>query len=161
MVKIDNDHTASTNFMPAGSTRLIEGDAFTMHLATGSRLSAGNEPSTRVSRLPSTNQRMTSRIKRSAALQEQNAMYQTHPTLTSAVAEMRRQDLLTQAEQARRVQSARTGTDRTSRVTAVVAVARRQVGNALVRTGERVQGVSHAESAASTLPATGALRGAR
>ena len=161
MVKIDNDHTAPTNFTPAGSARLIEGDTFTMHLATGSRLSAGNELSTRASRLPSTNQKMTSRIQRSAALQEQHAMYPTHPTLTSAVAEMHRQDLLTQAEQARRVQSARTGTDRTSRVTAVVATLRLQVGNALVRTGERIQGVSHAESAASNLPVTSALRGVR
>ncbi len=85
-------------------------------------------------------------------------MYQTHPTLTAAVAEMRRRDLLAEAEQERRIAATQTGPQRGSRVTTVVAIARRQVGYALVRTGERVQGVSRAEGAANGLPATGALR---
>ena len=88
-------------------------------------------------------------------------MYQMDPTMQSAVAEMRRRDLLAEAERERRASAGRTETERVSRVTAVVAVARRQVGNALVRTGERVQGVNHADGAASALPATGVLRPVR
>ncbi len=106
----------------------------------------------------STHRPITVRIHGSTALQEQSAMYQIHPTLSSAVAEMRRRDLLAEAENDRRIAANRIGTEWRSRVTTIVTIARRQVGSALVRTGERVQGASHAEGAASSLPATGVLR---
>ncbi len=161
MVKPDHDRTRLTLIKPAGVVRLIQGDAFTMRPATDSRLSARSEFPARVSRPTSIHRTTEGRVHRPAALKEQTAMYQIHPTLSSAAAEMRRRDLLAEAEQERRITASRTGTERVSRVTAVVAIARRQVGNALVRTGERVQGASHADGAANGLPATGVLRAVR
>ncbi len=158
MVKLDHTRTRLTIIQPARVVRLIQGDAFTMRPATDLRLSARSELAGRGSRPTSTHRTTDGRVHRSAALKEQTAMYQIHPTLSSAVAEMRRRDLLAEAEQERRISAIRTGAERRSVVTTVVAIARRQVGSALVRTGERVQGVSRAETAANGLPAPGALR---
>ncbi len=161
MVKLDHDRTRLTIIKPARVVRLIQGDAFTMRPATDLRLSARSELAGRGSRPTSTHRTTDGGVHRSAALKEQTAMYQIHPTLSAAVAEMRHRDLLAEAEQERRISASRTGTERVSRVTAIVAITRRQVGNALVRTGERVQGASHADGEANALPGTGVLRPVR
>lgn len=108
-------------------------------------------------------QRMTRRAFGSTMPREHTAMYSVHqgPSLPHLYAEARRQELLAEAEQARRVsQLAPRGASRRSGVASAVAMVRRQVGSALVRAGERVQGVG-GEPARDALPSIGTLRAAR
>jgi len=82
--------------------------------------------------------------------QERHAM--TYQPLTYMHAEARRQHMLAEAEHERTIAQAR-ATTRTDRGSAAIAALRRQIGTALVQTGERLQGVRVAGAAEPELDA--------
>lgn len=86
----------------------------------------------------------------------------TYQPLTYLTAEARRQQMMAEAEMARSVAQAQPA--RTARPAAIVAAVRRQIGTALVQTGERLQGAGTApelEVELDTNPSGGVLRLAR
>ena len=86
-------------------------------------------------------------------------MYTIHQaaSLEHTYADMRRRDLMAEAEQARRLALAASTATRRSVVAVAVAALRRQVGVALVRVGQRVHGAEPADG----LPTVRTLRTAR
>ena len=98
----------------------------------------------------------------SAASKEPTTMYAAHqgPNLNYLHAVARREEMLAQAEQIRRVAQAERAARRRSPVAAAVAALRLGVGIALVRVGQRVQGAG-GRAAADTLPSIATLRAAR
>ena len=95
----------------------------------------------------------------SATPRERTAMYTIHQvtSLPHAYADMRRRDLMAEAEHARRLALAVDAATRRSVVAVAVAALRRQVGVALVRAGQRVHGAEPADA----LSTVGTLRTAR
>ena len=99
-------------------------------------------------------------ISRHRRYEERSAM--TYQPLTDLYAENRRQDLVAEAEHARTIARARA--TRTDRGPATIVALRRQIGTALVQTGERLQGARGAGAADLELdadPTAGVLRLAR
>lgn len=78
----------------------------------------------------------------------------TSPNLHFAHAEFRRQEMLAEAERARRLAQA---APKASRRPFGLAAMRLQLGSALVRAGQRLQGAGAAEPA-DAFPAVGSLR---
>jgi hypothetical protein len=146
------DERANIRLLPPSTRRpSTTGDDRAMHLtlvptATGGR--AGFPRTTTDTR----------RAPGSAVPKEPTAMYSVHQghSLPYLYAESRRRDMLAEAEQARRLAQAASVAPRRFAVAAL----RRQVGAALVRAGQRVQGVG-AGQPADALPTIGTLRGAR
>lgn len=99
-------------------------------------------------------------ISRHHRYEERSVM--TYQPLTYLTAEARRQQMMAEAEMARSVAQAQPA--RTARPAAIVAAVRRQIGTALVQTGERLQGAGTApelEVELDTNPSGGVLRLAR
>ena len=96
-----------------------------------------------------------------SAAKEPTAMYAANqgPNLNYVYAAARRQELLAEAEQIRRLNQAERAAPRRAPIAAAVAALRQGVGVALVRAGERLQGAG-AETAAD-MPSIATLRAAR
>lgn len=83
------------------------------------------------------------RVPRPGASEERSTMYASQLGMTHIHAEHRRRELMAEVEQVRRLQQAEQGVERP--VPAVIAAARRTIGAALVRVGQRVQGAAAAQ----------------
>ena len=102
------------------------------------------------------------RISVPVTLKERTTMYTVNLGLSHAYAESRRQDMLLEAERARRLDEVARAEPRRSAIAATVVALRRRVGTALVLAGERIaHGTGPAEPAADTVPSIATLRCAR
>ena len=102
---------------------------------------------------------IANRATKPAVLKEHPTMY-ANLGLNHAYAESRRQDLLAEAERARRLEQVAAAARRPA-VAAAVAGLRCRVGVALVRAGHRIHGAGSAKPAANVVPTIATLRCAR
>lgn len=98
-------------------------------------------------------------VRPAAGRREKSTVYGTSMGMGHFHAEVRRQEMMAEAERERRLSQAGVGAGRPVAGAAMVAL-RRAIGSALVRIGERLQGVGAGE-AAESYPSVATLRAAR